>query len=189
MNATLVRPLAGRSGLLSLAQGSVVAGASVGVALFCLGQTDLHHAAIGLVVFAAILGVAAYDARTLIAPNVIVYPALGFTLLSALSLGSDAGLQALGGALVAFVLMLVVAIAGRGKMGMGDVKMAALCGAAVGLRAVIPMLVLTFVIGGGIAAVALLSRRRRPGDVMAFTPLLAVSAIVLTLTAHTHLSQ
>jgi prepilin signal peptidase PulO-like enzyme (type II secretory pathway) len=190
MNSAMVSPVSTRLGPVSLLlRAAVPACVAAAVALFCLGKTDLHHAAISLVMFGVILGVAVYDIRTLIAPNVLIYPGVLFALLSAFTLGQDAGLQALGGALVAFFLMLLVAIAGHGKMGMGDVKMAALCGAAVGLRAVIPMLVLTFVVGGAIAAGVLLSRRRRPGDVMAFTPLLAVATVILTLTVDTYLNH
>lgn len=187
MSRAIVAPTQVRPGLVA----RVVAPACIAAAMavVALGRTDPHHAAIALVVFGVIAGVAAYDIGTLLAPNALIYPGTAFALLSAFTLGRDAGIQALGGAFVAFVVMLIIALAGRGKMGMGDVKMAALCGAAVGLRMVLPMLLLTFTIGAVIAAGALLSRRRRPSDVMAFTPLLAAAAVIVTLTAGTYLNH
>jgi prepilin signal peptidase PulO-like enzyme (type II secretory pathway) len=121
--------------------------------------------------------VAWFDFRTLRAPNLMVLPGLAVVLGTAFLFGTDALFQATAGAAVAFVLMLLIAVIGRGAMGLGDVKFAALTGAVVGLRLVLPALVVAFVIGGLVAAVFLGFRLRRRKDVVAFTPLLAAGAI------------
>lgn len=136
----------------------------------------LHFLAMGFA--GTLLAVVAWcDFRTLRAPNVVVLPGLAAVLVVASFFGLSALVQAASGALMAFVLMLIVALAGRGAMGLGDVKFAALTGAIVGLRLVLPVLVLAFVVGGIIAAVVLAFRLRGRKDVIAFTPLLAVGAI------------
>ncbi len=121
--------------------------------------------------------IAWFDFRTLRAPNLMVLPGLAVVLCTALLFGTDALFQATAGAAVAFALMLLVAMVGRGAMGLGDVKFAALTGATVGLRLVLPALVVAFVIGGVVAAVVLGFGLRRRKDVVAFTPLLAAGAI------------
>ena len=131
----------------------------------------------------AVLGViAVYDLRTLRAPNAIVYPALVFALVAAVLL-EGAGLQAWLGAGAAFALTLALAIVSRGAMGMGDVKVAALCGAIVGLKGVPMMLTLAFVVAGVISLVLLLMRLRSRHDAIALTPFLGLGAAVTVLLA------
>jgi len=133
---------------------------------------------LGIVDLALLALIAATDARTFIAPNRIVYPALAFALLGAVALGPAIGVEALAGCGVAFVGLLVVALAGRGAMGFGDVKAGALCGAVVGLHGVVPMLVITFLAGGVLAAVCLGFGVRQRKDTIAFTPLLVGGVLV-----------
>lgn len=178
-----------RPSTASLLQVATPACGSAALAVLIFDRAGIHHAIIGLVAFALVLAVAAFDARTLLAPNALTYPGTLFAIVGAFTLGRDAGFQASLGGLLSFGVMLGIAIAGRGRMGMGDVKMAALCGAVVGLRFVLPMLVLTFVLGGVIAAGALVSRRRSRADVMAFTPLLAAASIMVTLVSTTYLMR
>ena len=74
--------------------------------------------------------------------------------------------------------MLLVALLGRGAMGMGDVKVGALCGIVVGLYGVAPMLIFAFIAGALVAAVLLISRVRRRSDTLAFTPFLCVGTLL-----------
>lgn len=120
----------------------------------------------------ALAAVAAIDVRQLRAPNRIVYPLLAGALLVSLTLPRADAVEALLGTLLAFGLLLAVALAGRGAMGFGDVKYGALCGAAVGLHGVLPMLAFTFVGGGLVAFMVLVLRVRQRSDVIAFTPFL-----------------
>jgi leader peptidase (prepilin peptidase)/N-methyltransferase len=170
-----------------VAQFAVGGTSMLAIVVLCLRAESLYRAAISAVVFGIIWTVSVYDARTLLAPNKLVYPGLLFALGAAFTLGRGAGLEALNGAFLAFGVMLVIALIGRGQMGMGDVKMAALCGAAVGIRAVLPMLAITFLLGGVIAAAALLSRRRSRSESMAFTPFLGIAVLIATSVWHSYL--
>ena len=109
-------------------------------------------------------GIAIHDARTRRAPNAVVYPALGLAVFGSLLLGPTGLREALLGGLVAFLVLLVIAIASRGAMGFGDTKVGALCGMAVGLSGIAPMLIVTFVSGGVVAAGVLGLRLRDRRD-------------------------
>ncbi|MBM3926546.1 MAG: prepilin peptidase [SAR202 cluster bacterium] len=130
----------------------------------------IYRSVLGLVYLDLLLFLAVYDIRTLRAPNRIVYPSLCLAAAASMTLGmGDAG-EALLGGVAAFLTMFAIALAGRGAMGFGDVKVAALCGMAVGLKGVLPMLLVTFMTGGILAAVLLALRIRGRKDVVAFTP-------------------
>src|SRR5687768_503657 len=118
---------------------------------------------------APLAAIAAVDVRTMRAPNRYVYPLIALAVLASLTLHrADAAEALLGGAL-AFGLLFVVALLGRGAMGFGDVKYGVVCGIAVGLHGVIPMLGFAFVAGAAVALGALLLRLRDRKDVVAFT--------------------
>ena len=80
---------------------------------------------------------------------------------------------ALAGGIAVFSIMLILALVGRGAMGFGDVKVGCFCGIAVGLRGVVPMLLITFLAGALLAVVLLLLHARKRKEVIAFTPFLA----------------
>lgn len=127
-----------------------------------------------------LLVIAVHDARTLRAPNRIVYPALGFTVLASLTLGWRDTREALLGGLAAFILLLVIYIVGRGKMGAADVKVGTLCGIVVGLHGMVPLLFVTFIASAAIALALLLLGIRKRSDVIAFTSFL-VGATVFSM--------
>ena len=102
---------------------------AVGAGLFAAGcavlfarQPNLAKELVGTFDLAALGLIAFSDARTLKAPNRIVYPSLGLASVGAFLLGSSDGFDALGGGAVALGVLLVVALMGRGAMGFGDVK-------------------------------------------------------------------
>lgn len=127
---------------------------------------------------ASVVAIGWWDSRTLRAPNPAVAAGSGVALAFAAARGPEALGDALAGGAALFALLFVIWLAGRGAMGAGDVKFAALCGFVAGIRGVFPVLAVAFVVGGAIAAFALLSRRRGRKDVVAFTPFLAVGALV-----------
>ena len=140
-----------------------------------------------LAYLAALAAIAVVDLRTLRAPNVLVLPALALVLLGAIVLAGPAPREAALGAAVAFAILLLVAVVGRGAMGMGDVKYGAVCGGVVGAGAVLPMLAFTFA-GGGVVALAVLALRLRGRkDVVAFTPFLFVGVIFTLLWANPYI--
>ena len=140
-----------------------------------------------LAYLAALAAIAVVDLRTLRAPNVLVLPALALVLLGAIVLAGPAPREAALGAAVAFGVLLLVAVVGRGAMGMGDVKYGAVCGGVVGAGAVLPMLAFTFA-GGGVVALAVLALRLRGRkDVVAFTPFLFVGVVFTLLWANPYI--
>ena len=140
-----------------------------------------------LAYLAALAAIAVVDLRTLRAPNVLVLPALALVLLGAIVLAGPAPREAALGAAVAFAILLLVAVVGRGAMGMGDVKYGAVCGGVVGAGAVLPMLAFTFA-GGGVVALAVLALRLRGRkDVVAFTPFLFVGVVFTLLWANPYI--
>lgn len=117
-------------------------------------------------------------------PNRIVYPgvAVGAVLLGAGSV-ADANwpsfLRALGGGVVYFVGLYLLALVARGGFGMGDVKMAALLGmftAYVSWRVLAAAVFLAFGIGGAVAIGLMVLRKRNRKDEIPFGPSMIVAS-------------
>ena len=162
----------------------LVAAGVVAVALAVEDAPGYYRKVILAAGLAALCWIAVHDSHTLRAPNRIVYPVAIIATVAPFALDIETGLSALAGATLAFVLLLVAVIAGRGAMGYGDAKVAYVCGALVGVAGVIPMLLLTFVLGFAVATCALLLRLRGRKDVIAFTPFLFLGVAVLLLVAN-----
>jgi len=116
------------------------------------------------------------DARTGLIPNRITYPA--FALLLALAAFDGALPAALLGALcVAGALgLLYGGTRGRG-LGLGDVKLGACMGAALGAKLGLVALGSAFIAGGAVGVALLASRRAARGDAMRFGPYLALGTL------------
>lgn len=141
----------------------------------------MQRAILGLSYLALLLWMAIGDVRTLRVPNRLVCFTLGFGVAGSLILGRADAVEALLGGLAGFGVLFPVALAGRGAMGFGDVKVAGVCGIAVGLHGVLPLIVLAFASGGLVALGALAARLRKRGDVVAFTPFLVAATMVSML--------
>ena len=146
-----------------------------------------YEVALVLAYVAVLTAITIHDVRTLRAPNVVVYPALGLAALASLTLGPAGAREALLGGVIAFVVMLLLAILSRGAMGLGDTKVGALSGMAVGAGGVAPMLAVTFVGGGIVAAGVLVLRLQDRRDAVAFTPFLLAGVIGALLWHDTYL--
>jgi leader peptidase (prepilin peptidase)/N-methyltransferase len=83
---------------------------------------------------------------------------------------------ALGGA-IGFAIPLVIALAYRGGMGWGDVKLALLIGLATGFPQVILALIMGAILGGIVAVALLVARRKKRREAIPFGPFLAVAAM------------
>ncbi len=127
----------------------------------------------------ALVVVAAVDLKTRRVPNRLVYPGLVFGVLTPPLFGLEPLTEAVAGGALAFAIMLALALAGRGAMGMGDVKLATLSGLAIGLGGVLPWLVLTFVPAALVALVLLVTRRARLRDSLPLAPFLAGATLVV----------
>ena len=117
------------------------------------------------------------DFLTLKVPNLIVYPSIAFVLIGTALVRMSALDSALmgGGALLG--IMFVLAIIGRGSMGMGDVKFACLMGCALGPVLGVMALASGFVVGAVSAIVLLVLHLKGRKDSVPLTPYLAVGGV------------
>lgn len=114
-------------------------------------------------------------------PNAITYPAIALALAAAaLMPQGDLGTAAAGGA-AAGGFMLAAAIISRGGIGLGDVKLAAFIGLALGINLVYPALFIMAMLGGLGAVALLLLRLRGRNDPIPYAPVLAAAALAVLL--------
>lgn len=136
-------------------------------------------AAISLAFITAMVFVALTDLRTRRIPNLVTVPGVAVALLvAAPSMWTLS--EAAAGAGLALVLGIAAYIAGRGALGMGDVKLGAVIGGVLGVSLVPAFLLLASCLGAVGALIALACGARRDATI-AFGPYLATAAIVLCL--------
>jgi prepilin signal peptidase PulO-like enzyme (type II secretory pathway) len=123
--------------------------------------------------------------------NKVVYPGMIVAFLLSLPwLGAEVWLTdviqpsvasaALGGA-IGFALFLVIALLSRGGMGWGDVKLAGLIGLATGFPMVFVAVITGAILGGIVAVIMLITRRRTSRGSIPFGPFLAATAMITLL--------
>jgi len=127
-----------------------------------------------------------------ILPNKLVYPGIVIALVIA-SLGSIFGFEpsdivgggfrlwivdASVGGVIGFGILFIIALASRGGMGWGDVKLAAFIGLVTGFPLVILALFLAVVGGGFTALILLLLKLKGRKDAIPFGPFLSLAAMV-----------
>jgi len=121
--------------------------------------------------------------------NKVVYPSMVVALLLALFLPQPWLTQwivpgvanaAIGGG-IAFVIFFLVAVASRGGMGWGDVKLAALIGLATGFPLVFFSMIIGAIFGGIVAVALVIAKRRKFKETIPFGPLLALAAMLTLL--------
>jgi leader peptidase (prepilin peptidase)/N-methyltransferase len=151
------------------AAGAVAAGAAVG-----LPRGPLEAAATGGL-FAMLAAASVVDLRERRIPNVLTYSTIALALAGATVAGVLA--QSAAGMFAAAGLMGVAYVAGRGRLGLGDVKLSAAAGAALGVAAV-PVFLLAGTAAGAAAAAFELARRRDRSATLPYGPWLAVGAAV-----------
>jgi leader peptidase (prepilin peptidase)/N-methyltransferase len=109
-------------------------------------------------------------------PNALCLALVGWALVQMLWLGQPRPASAALGMLIAGVLFFVVALAGRGAMGAGDVKLAAALGAILGYPLVFSALACGIIVGGIAALVLIVARRVGRKGYMAYGPYLALGS-------------
>ena len=133
----------------------------------------------------ALIVLFAIDLEHQILPNVITLPGLVIGLLFSVFLppGLWAALAgaAFGGGILWLIAEVWMRLRGVEAMGFGDVKMLAMIGAFLGLKAVILTFVLSSFIGGVVGAVLIASRRGRLSSAVPFGTMLAAAALVASL--------
>jgi leader peptidase (prepilin peptidase)/N-methyltransferase len=114
-------------------------------------------------------------------PNRIIFPAIALGLLAIPFRGENGQPSLLIGGVLAFgVLFAIAALSPRG-MGMGDVKLGAFMGLALGFPEIVPALLLSFVIGGLIVGGLWLAGRVKRDDHVPFGPYLAAVGLIFLL--------
>jgi leader peptidase (prepilin peptidase) / N-methyltransferase len=133
------------------------------------------HALVAAALLAVMGVLAVIDVRTRLLPNRIVLPAAAAFLAVQLLLFPEHALAWVLGALLAALCLLVLHVAYPPGMGMGDVKVALLLGAALG--AAVSVALVVAVLASAIAAVVVLARSG-PRSTLPFGPFLALGAAV-----------
>lgn len=114
-------------------------------------------------------------------PNVITYPAIvGAIVLGTVLPDANRADVLVGGALTGGTF-LIMSIVTRGGMGMGDVKLAAFAGFALGLTFGVLALLITALAGGLIALVLLVTRIRDRRDPIPYAPFIALGMLYVLL--------
>jgi leader peptidase (prepilin peptidase)/N-methyltransferase len=141
------------------------------------GFALMAYASLFLVVFVT-------DLESQIIPNLVVLT--GFVAAFAVaSFWPELGpARAAVGAGAGFGLMLALYLIPGAVVGEGDVKLAAVIGAASGFPLVVLALGLAFVLGGSAAMALMASGRRKRTDHIPFGPFMAVSALITLVWGH-----
>ena len=128
-----------------------------------------------------LLLIAVIDLEHSIVPNVLV----GSGVLLAVAFNAlypSPGLAAaLWGAAAGGGVFLLLALARRNALGMGDVKLALLIGMMTGFPHVLQALVVGILLGGVAAAVLILTRVRKPKQYMPYAPYLVAGGVATLL--------
>jgi leader peptidase (prepilin peptidase)/N-methyltransferase len=150
----------------------------------------------------AFVAITVIDLENGIIPNSITYPLMIVSIILATFMGSVitnnifvidffhwratlpflANLfESITGGLLAFILLLLIALISRGGMGLGDVKLAALIGFMTGFPLVIISIFVSIIAGGIVAVILLISRRKTRKDSVPFGPFLCLGAFIALL--------
>lgn len=134
-----------------------------------------------IVFFSMLVVVTVIDLHHQIIPNrvLLVGGVLGVPLIYLQSLEQlKSGALAF---LTAGLLMFIIAVASRGGMGGGDIKLAAVMGLFLGLKLTAVALFLAFLIGGTIGIILLATGKKGRKDAVPFGPFLAVGSLLAAL--------
>jgi leader peptidase (prepilin peptidase)/N-methyltransferase len=121
------------------------------------------------------------DLRTRYIPNAFMAAGLAVVLVAAALLPDGQPGAAVAGALIGFGLFLLLNLASRGAVGLGDAKLAAFGGALVGARYLLPALLVGSLSAVLPVAFLLLTHRIGRRDPIAYGPYLAFGFAVVAL--------
>jgi len=131
--------------------------------------------------FIALMVVIAFvDLERMIIPNRVVLPAAVAGLAASVLLEPNRWWVYLAAAVGAAAFLLLLSLVWRGGMGAGDVKMALLMGAVLGVL-VIVALFLAFLLGAILGIVLMATKRKTRKDAIPFGPYLAIGSVVAFL--------
>jgi leader peptidase (prepilin peptidase)/N-methyltransferase len=151
-----------------------------GLFAYCAWQHGLTWDAAACAVFGMLLvAVFFIDLEHKLIPDCITLPGIALGLvLSGLREGPWAVAEAAAAGLGAGAVLLLIAVASRGGMGGGDVKLAAMMGAFLGWPLVAVGLFVGVIIGGVVAVALLAAGLKGRKDHIPFGPALAVGGFV-----------
>jgi leader peptidase (prepilin peptidase)/N-methyltransferase len=150
---------------------------------------DVWIAAMVAAFLAVVEAAAAIDLRHRVIPNRILYPSLAAFAVVVVTLWAAGRRVSLWGAVLGLVAygggLLLIALASRSGMGMGDVKLAGLVGLVLGALGwkYVGVAVALGILAGGLVAVGALLRGARRKDVLPFGPSIALGALLSVLFA------
>jgi leader peptidase (prepilin peptidase) / N-methyltransferase len=137
------------------------------------------HIALVTAYLCALIICASTDALCFRVPNVVTYPAILLALAAGLLMpDANAASVIVGGAIAGGVLLVPSLLTGGAGMGMGDVKLAAFVGFALGLEFVVPAMLVMALLGGVAAVVLLVLRFRKRGQPIPYAPFISAGGIV-----------
>jgi leader peptidase (prepilin peptidase) / N-methyltransferase len=118
--------------------------------------------------------------------DIVTLPGTALALLFSFVLPGINFTSAILGAVIGFVFFLLIywlakALFGPGAIGQGDIKLAMLMGAMLGVPHILAALILGILLGGLVTAVLLITRRIKRGSYLPYGQYLAVAAILLLL--------
>lgn len=160
------------------------ASAAVGavVAVLCFARFGLTgHAFVGAFFAGVVVYLAAFDLEHRLIPNRVVLPAAGIVLVAQSAIHPDRTFEWFAAAVAAGAFFLITLLVYPRGLGMGDVKLAFLLGAALGTQVVGALLVgavAAAVFGAAVVARHGAAARSRA---IAFGPFLALGALVVLL--------
>jgi prepilin signal peptidase PulO-like enzyme (type II secretory pathway) len=122
-------------------------------------------------------------------PNALTYPGIVLALVAAVVMPDSDVEGALIATLLAAVVFFMLAVITRGGMGLGDVKLAALIGAFLGLPGAVQALALGVLAAGVLILPLFLFGVLGRKDPIPYAPFLALAAIAIALTKGTSFAQ
>ena len=133
--------------------------------------------AVGVLFFGALAAVAVKDLEERRIPNAVVLPATAVVLVAVAALRPSHLLEAVVAALAAGTFLLLPSLVSKAAVGMGDVKLALLLGAALGRGVVLALLL--GCLAASAAGIVLIVRHGSAARkaALAFGPFLAVGAV------------
>jgi prepilin signal peptidase PulO-like enzyme (type II secretory pathway) len=161
----------------------IVVGATAGLfAVTAARYQETSHLAVVTAYVSVLLLCASTDVLSFRVPNVVTYPAIIGALIIGMTMpGADIAEALAGGALAGGVLLLPALLTGGVGMGMGDVKLVAFGGFAVGFANVAPALLFMGLGGGGAAILLLLSGRRKRREPIPYAPFISAGVLATLL--------
>ena len=131
-----------------------------------------------------LLVIAVIDLDIQLILNTLVYPAAAIALTIDIFQPQIGLLNGLAGGAIGFVILLIPALISRRGIGWGDVKLAGLIGLMTGFPRVFVAILAGIILGGLVAVLLLIARKKSRKDVIPFGPFLALGSLLALFRGH-----